>query len=127
VLCCFVYNSSLQPTYMSDDGHDVAGADAWPQSKKEKRKEQKNRSQKTIRTRIRAEKARAKVPLPLPKEEEVPLNRAGELRELQLMWRKEEDAARHRQAYIPVSHRMNSAADESPSVGTPDSSGARNA
>jgi hypothetical protein len=61
---------------MSDDGHDVAGADAWPQSKKEKRKEQKNRSQKTIRTRIRAEKARAKVPLPLPKEE--PLTRDEE-------------------------------------------------
>jgi hypothetical protein len=99
---------------MSDDGHDVAGADAWPQSKKEKRKEQKNRSQKTIRTRIRAEKAHAKVPLPLPKEE--PLTRDEELKELERMWRKEADAASHRNAYIPVSHRMNSAADNSPSV-----------
>jgi len=111
---------------MSDDGHDAAGADDWLQSKTEKRKEQKRRSQNKYRERIR-EKERVNAPLPLPKAKEVPLNMAGELRELQLMWRKEEDAARHRQAYIPVSHRMNSAADESPSVGTPDSSGARNA
>ena len=95
---------------------DVAGVDDWPQSKTEKRKEQKRRSQNKCRKRNRAEKERAKVPLPLPKEEEVPLNRARELRELQRMWRKEEDAAWHRQAYIPVSHRMDSAAEESPSV-----------
>jgi hypothetical protein len=135
---------------MSDDGHDVAGADDWHQSKQEKRKEQKSRSQNRIRAekarakvslplpteeeeelkelkrkeqknrsqkRIRAEKARAKVPLPLPNvEEEVPFNRAVELKELKWMWRREDDDASHRTAYIPVSHRMNSAADESPSV-----------
>ena len=95
---------------------DVAGVDDWPQSKTEKRKEQKRRSQNKCRKRNRGEKERAKVPVPLHKEEEVPLNRAGELRELQRMWRKEEDDARHRQAYIPISHRMNSAAEESPSV-----------
>ena len=68
--------------------------------------------------RIRAEKARAKVPLPLlNEEEEVPLRaEAEELKELTRMWRREEDAASHRTAYIPVSQRMNLAADESPSV-----------
>ena len=58
------------------------------------------------------------MPLPLlNEEEEVPLRaEAEEPKELERMWRREEDAASHRTAYIPVSQRMNSAADESPSV-----------